>query len=59
MTPREIAEVQSHHRRRLVAAFLTGEEDGEVRSSGRAVVASAVLAGLLVAGGRVWPLLHH
>lgn len=58
MTPREAAEVQSHHRRRLVRAFLVGDADAETSSSGRLVVWSAVLAGLLVAGARLWPLLH-
>jgi len=58
MTPRELAEVQTHHRRRLVTAYLTGRIDAEVRSSGRLVVWSAVLAGVLVAGARLWPLVH-
>lgn len=58
MTPSELAEVQAHHRRRLAAAFQTGEQDGDVRAPGRTIVASAVLASLLVVIGHLWPLVH-
>lgn len=49
VTDRELAEAHAFARRRLVQAFVSGR-DVEPPQPGRAVLASLVLAGLLVAG---------
>ena len=52
VTHRDLAEAQSFSRRRLVAAFVSGESGPETESlrPGRVLVGGLVLAGLVVTG---------
>ena len=51
MSSRDLVDAATFHRRRLVAAFLTGRADAQAPPRpGRRVLVGAVIAGLLLVG---------